>query len=126
MVIRSWCRRRLRRLEDRHVGHDQVQRLGNGGDAQVADGGLPGPEQHRRDVSDDLVDQAGLEERRGQCRPALQEDVLAVERVELGEGLLRVLGTQLRSAPVVEDPSVGRQVAQPHHGPQRLPHSGRS
>jgi hypothetical protein len=48
-----------------------------------ADGIPAGAEQHGSDVGDDLVDQAGLEERRGERRAALEEDVLAVAGEEL-------------------------------------------
>ena len=54
-----------------------------------------GAEQHRRDVHDDLVDEAGLQEGRGQGRAALEEDVLTVAGVQLGQRLVRVAGAQV-------------------------------
>ena len=52
-------------------------------------------EQHRRDVGDDLVDQAGAHERGREGRTALEEDVLPVAGVQLGEGVVRVAGAQV-------------------------------
>ncbi len=81
----------------------------------------PGAEQHRCDVGDDLVDQPGLEERGGQGRSALEEDVLAVAGEQVGQRLVRVAGAEVDGlGPVVEDPPAGVDVAQPHHGTQRL------
>ena len=78
---------------------------GDGGDSQVGDGLLAGAEQHRGDVGDDLVDQPGPQERRGEGRAALEEDVLAVpgeQRLQRGLG---VAGAQVqRLGMVVEDP----------------------
>ncbi len=50
------------------VGDRGPQRVGDRGDAEVGDGVAAGAEQHRGDVGDDLVDQAGPEERGGQGR----------------------------------------------------------
>ena len=81
----------------------------------------PAPRRNGRDVDDDLVDQAGRDERGGQGGAALQEDVLAIADPQLGEGLVRVAGAQVDGlGVVVEDPPVGREVALPHHDAQRL------
>ena len=105
-----------------HVDHVEVQRVGDRADAEVADGAEPGPEQHRRDVADDLVDEAGREEGRRQGRPALEEHVLPVAGEQRGERLVRVAGAQHHGlGGVVEHPPVRGHVAQPHHRAQRLP-----
>ena len=81
--------------QDGHVGDVQAQRIGHRGDSQVADRRGAGAEQQRRDVDDDLVDQPGVQERRGQRRSALEEHVLPVAREQVGQRLARVVGAQL-------------------------------
>ncbi len=82
---------------------------------------VPAPSSAGRDVGDHLVDQPGPHERGRQGRPALEEDVLPVERVQPVERLARVVGLEPdRLRAVVEDPPARVEVAQPHHGPQRL------
>src|SRR4051812_2054339 len=112
----------LRTRSDRG-GLEQVEAYGvrDGPHPEVADAGEPGAEKHRCDVHDDLVDQPGAQERRGQGRAALQEDVLPVPRVELGERLVRVPGLkQDRLGGVIEDASPDRQPTPPHDCPQQL------
>ena len=88
------------------------------GDSQVADRGSSGAEQHRRDVGDDLVDQARREERRGQRRAALEEHVLAVAREQVLQRRLGVAGAQVDGlGGVVEHPARrgrGRAPPSPH------------
>src|SRR6478736_1398553 len=72
-------------LEHGDVRDPGAERVGDRGDSEVGDGGPAGSEEHRGDVDDDLVDQARLQEGGGQGGTALQEDVLAVPLVELGE-----------------------------------------
>ena len=74
-------------------------------DSQVADRRASGAEQHRRDVGDDLVDQAGPQERRGEGRAALEEHVLAVAGEQVFQRRLGVAGAQVDGlGGVVEDP----------------------
>src|SRR3954453_20334179 len=109
-----WCEREAHvgrvALQHRDVGDAGTERIRDGGDSEVGDGRAAGAEQHRRDVRDDLVDEAVAEERRGEGRPALQEDVLAAEVVQLGERGLRVAGAQVHRLRVgVEHPPLGVQ-----------------
>src|SRR3954451_2715929 len=91
---------------------EQVEAYGvrDGPHAEVADARKPRAEEHRRHVGDDLVDQPRSQERRGQGRASLQENVLAVPGVELGERLARVPGLEHDGlGGVVEDASPVRQ-----------------
>ena len=82
-------------VEHGDVRDPGAERVGDGGDSEVGDGGAAGAEQHRGDVDDDLVDQAGPQEGRGQGGAALEEDVLAVAGVELGQRGVRVAGAEV-------------------------------
>jgi hypothetical protein len=77
------------------IGDLEVEGLGDRADSQVADGARAGTEEHRSDIGDDLVDEAGAQERRGQRRAALEEHVLPVERVQLCQGLVRIARAEL-------------------------------
>ena len=109
------------RIEDGDVVDVEVQASAMVLDAEVADGGAAGPEQHRGDVGDDLVDEPGAQERGGQGRAALEEHVLAVA----GEQLVSAAcGSRVRRCTVSAASSStrrpGGEVALPHHHPQRL------
>ena len=104
-------------LQHVHVHDVEVDGFGDGGDAEVGDGAGARAQQHRGDVGHDLVDEAGREEGPGEGGAALEEHVLPVSGEEGVERLARVAGAQVhRLGAVVEDPSVGCEVAQSHHG----------
>ena len=60
----------------------QAQRVGDRGDAEVADGARARAEQRGRDVGDDLVDEPGAQEGGRERRSALEEHVLPVAVVQ--------------------------------------------
>ena len=85
--------------------------VGDRFDAEVCDGEATGPEQCRCDVRDDLVDQPGREEGRGQRRTALQPDMLTPAVIDLLEYDGRVAAGQDQGfGGIVEDSCVGREV----------------
>ena len=69
----------------------------------------------RRDEHEQLLDQVALEERRRECRPALEQQRLDALRTERAQLLLGRARAQLQARP-------GRQRAQPEREPTRLTH----
>ena len=87
--------------------------------AEVADGGEARPEQRRSDVRDDLVDQAGAQERGRQRRAALEPEVPDLVVVELPQYLGGVVGRQQQGlGAVVADPrgALGSRGRRPRRG----------
>ena len=107
--------------EDRHVGHVQVEGVGDGADPEVGDGARAGAEQHRGDVRDDLVDEAGPRKARASVGPPSRKTCWRSRAKRLasascGSRVCRctVSARSLKIAPV------GREVAQSHDRTQRL------
>src|SRR5690606_39484926 len=78
-----------------HLAGVPAQRVGDGGDAEVGDGGPACAEQHGGDVRVQLVDHSGAQELRSDRRAALDEHVPHLAGLELGEYSGQVVGAQV-------------------------------
>ena len=99
----------------------QTQHVGDGGDAEVPDGGRARAEQGRGQIGHHLIDQSSGQERSGESGPALQPHL---PDVPIGQDLQRpgrVALTQLDGrGGSVEHPGRGGENATTHHHAQRL------
>ena len=73
----------------------QAQRVVDGGDAEVAHRRATAAQQDRGDVGDDLVDEVGRHEGRGDGRSALEPDVVDLGLGQRRQDLLGVAGPQV-------------------------------